>query len=160
LHFTSETDIFAVQPVFLISKLSRPCATIRKQADQVYNSNNNLGARPFAIGINCTNVHKLGNLIQIFEAASKKQSMALPRLIIYPDGASGLIYDTVTQKWVVATEASDSKDTDVSRHRGWHEELADIVREAHGRGVWEGILVGGCCKTTPAHIVKLRQSLE
>ena len=86
--------------------------------------------------------------------------MALPRLIIYPDGASGLIYDTATQKWVVATEASDSKGKDASRHRGWHEELADIVREVHGRGAWKGILVGGCCKTTPAHIVKLRQSLE
>jgi homocysteine S-methyltransferase len=96
----------------------------------------------------------------MFEAASKEQSLALPRLIIYPDGASGLIYDTVTQKWVVATEAFDSKDKGASRHRGWHEELADIVREAHGRGAWKGILVGGCCKTTPAHIAKLRQSLE
>ena len=105
-------------------------------------------------------MHKLGNLIQIFEAASKEQSLTLPHLVIYPDGASGLIYDTVTQKWVEATEASDSKDKDASRQRGWHEELADIVREVHGRGAWKGILVGGCCKTTPAHIVKLRQSLE
>ena len=95
----------------------------------------------------------------MFEAASKEQSLALPRLIIYPDGASGLIYDTVTQKWVVATEASGSRDKDALRQKSWHEELADIVREVHGRGVWKGILVGGCCKTTPAHIAKLRQSL-
>jgi homocysteine S-methyltransferase len=105
-------------------------------------------------------VHKLGNLIQIFEAASKEQSLTLPHLVIYPDGASGLFYDTVTQKWVVAaTEVSDSRDKDALRQRGWHEELADIVRGVHGRGAWEGVLVGGCCKTTPAHIVKLRQSL-
>jgi homocysteine S-methyltransferase len=96
----------------------------------------------------------------MFEAASKEQGIALPRLIIYPDGAPGLIYDTVVQKWVVATEASDSKDKDASRQRGWHGELADIVREVHGRGVWKGILVGGCCKTTPAHIARLRKSLE
>jgi homocysteine S-methyltransferase len=104
-------------------------------------------------------MHKLGNLIQKFEAASKEQSLTLPHLVIYPDGASGLIYDTVTQKWAVATEASDSKDKDASRQRDWHGELADIVRGVHSRGTWKGILVGGCCKTTPAHIAKLRQSL-
>jgi homocysteine S-methyltransferase len=142
------------------------CSDFEGKADRVYNgsnensNNDNFGARPFAIGINCTKVHKLNELIQTFEATSKERSLALPHLVIYPDGALGLIYDTVTQTWVAATETSDGEDKDASRRKGWHEELADIVREVHGRGAWKGILVGGCCKTTPAHIAKLRQSLE
>jgi homocysteine S-methyltransferase len=97
------------------------------------------------------------DLIQKFEFASKEQNISLPHLVIYPDGSSGLIYDTVTQKWV-AKERSENKDN--SARKDWHEEIAEIMRKVRDRGTWKGILVGGCCKTTPTHIAALRKSLE
>jgi homocysteine S-methyltransferase len=129
----------------------------RKQAYQICSSRDRPAARPFAIGINCTKVHKLSNLVQKFESAAKEQSLTLPRLVIYPDEASGLVYDSVTQKWA-PKEMSDKKDT--STLKNWHDEVAEIVLQVCNRGAWKGILVGGCCKTTPAHILELKKLLE
>jgi homocysteine S-methyltransferase len=105
---------------------------------------------PYAIGINCTKVHKISALIRKFEEAADGLGLALPRIVIYPDGAGGLIYDTALQKWV----------GDGSEDAPWDEQLFDIVKEVVGRGRWAGLIVGGCCKTTPGHIVKLRKRLD
>jgi homocysteine S-methyltransferase len=35
-----------------------------------------------------------------------------------------------------------------------------IVKRARNRGLWKEIFVGGCCKTTPDHISKLRKRID
>ena len=113
------------------------------------------GAIPYAIGINCTKVFKLRKLILQFEEAATKLSLqALPHLAIYPDGAQDLVYNTTTKQWVQSGDVAGA--TSVPP---WHEELASIVSEVQERGKWSGTLVGGCCKTRPEHIAKLRHSL-
>ena len=109
---------------------------------------------PFAIGINCTKVHKLHHLIIQFERAILDAGLAPPTLVLYPDGAGGQVYSTAQQKWL------DVDLTHQAAARPWHEHVAQSVREAQDRHIWRSIIVGGCCKTTPEHIARLRQSLE
>jgi homocysteine S-methyltransferase len=116
-------------------------STIKEVVDTMLDGENT----PFAIGINCTKVHKMAGLIRQFEDAA----IELPRLVIYPDGAGEQVYDTTTQKWV----------GDVGS-RSWEEEVFQIVKEVQDRGRWKGILVGGCCKTTPKHISRLKKRFE
>ena len=105
--------------------------------------------------MNCTKVSKLRDLILRFEeAATKLNLQGLPRLVIYPDGAQNLVYNTTTKQWVHSSGVKDATSTPL-----WHEEMASIVSEVQQRGKWSGILVGGCCKTRPEHIAKLRHIL-
>lgn len=105
---------------------------------------------PLAIGINCTKIHKVSGLIRKYETAARRLSLDLPRLVFYPDGAGRKVYDTTLQQWV--GDDSDSKP--------WHDQMFDLVREVKQRGAWKGIIVGGCCKTTPGHIRSLRNRLH
>jgi homocysteine S-methyltransferase len=105
---------------------------------------------PYAIGINCTKVHKIAILVRQFEEAAERLALTLPRLVIYPDGAGGLVYDTTRQEWV----------GDGPEETPWDEQVFDIVQEVTERGKWAGLIVGGCCKTTPGHIAKLRKKLD
>ncbi len=109
---------------------------------------------PFAIGINCTKIHKLQRLILNFERAILDACLSFPALVLYPDGAGGQVYDTQLQKWIDVDSAVQAAS------RPWYENVADIVRDVQGRHIWKSIIVGGCCKTTPLHIANLRQSLE
>jgi homocysteine S-methyltransferase len=112
-----------------------------------------LRPRPYAIGINCTKVQKISRLVRNFEDAYHKLGegyFTLPRLVIYPDGAGDRVYDTKTQKWV----------GDQSEGVPWDQQMFGLVKEIQQRGKWEGILVGGCCKTTPEHIAKLRMRMD
>ena len=112
---------------------------------------------PYAIGINCTKVHKLRDLIRRFEIGAEQSGLRLPRLVIYPDGASGLVYNTSTQQWLADTNAEGDRTSTLRRE--WHEEVGEIVRDVRERNLWQGILAGGCCKTTPSHIAELRKVL-
>ncbi|KAL2423338.1 hypothetical protein ABEF95_006704 [Exophiala dermatitidis] len=106
--------------------------------------------KPFAIGLNCTKIHKIPGLIRRFEEAAQSLSIKLPRLVIYPDGAGTKVYDTRLQQWV--GEDQDGKP--------WDQQIFEIVSDVQTRGVWDGVIVGGCCKTTPEHIQKLRKRLD
>ncbi|CAF9927378.1 MAG: hypothetical protein HETSPECPRED_006570 [Heterodermia speciosa] len=123
------------------------------------------GQKPWGIGINCTSITKLESLIVLFEAAvmasiqnSQAQASNLqqtwPWLVVYPDVAEGLVYNTVSQTWDAVEKPCGTKITS-----SWDEEVAMIVRRASERALWKGILVGGCCKTTPDHIARLRARL-
>lgn len=107
-----------------------------------------VGSRPWAIGMNCTKVEKISKLILEFEEVGERLGLKLPRLVIYPDGTNGLIYDTTVQKWI-----------GIENEGKWDEQVGEIVKEVVNRNKWEGIVVGGCCKTTPEHIMKLRSRL-
>lgn len=60
--------------------------------------------QPWGVGINCTKLHKLPDLVGKFEAAvstlvRKGTISAWPALVLYPDGTNGEVYNTTTQKW-------------------------------------------------------------
>ncbi|KAL8719319.1 MAG: hypothetical protein Q9225_003663 [Loekoesia sp. 1 TL-2023] len=116
--------------------------------------------RPWGIGINCTDIKKLDRLILKYEAAAQKvlgretSSEHWPWLVMYPDGAQGSVYNTETGEWEM-----DPKLKAQGPQIPWHEELTEIITKTAERGRWKGILVGGCCKTTPDSIRKLRLQL-
>lgn len=118
------------------------------------------GERPWGIGINCTDIKKLENLILQYESAAEQScrrnsvTQSWPWLVIYPDGAQGSVYNTETREWETNPELRAQGPQSL-----WHEKLAEIVTNTAERGLWKGILVGGCCKTTPEDIKKLRAKL-
>ena len=136
--------------------------TVGELAEAMIGGTQTGSQQPWGIGINCTSVTKLESLIVLFEAAvmnviqnspaqASNFQQTWPWLVIYPDGAEGLVYNTVSQTWD-AVESSCNRQITSS----WDEEVAMIVRRVSERSLWKGILVGGCCKTTPDHIARLR----
>ncbi len=107
---------------------------------------------PMAIGVNCTKVSKLRSLIQKFEIAAASMQIQLPHLVLYPDGANNMTYDTTTQLWVAAQSAAGA--------RSWEEDMFDAVHEVQKRDKWAGIIVGGCCKTRPQQIAQLSERIK
>ncbi|KAH9964417.1 Homocysteine S-methyltransferase [Russula compacta] len=62
-----------------------------------------------------------------------------PWLVLKPNG--GQTYDMDTHKWGWYGGSTPSQGDE------WVRELSDIVHAAAAKGIWGGILVGGCCKT-------------
>jgi len=67
-------------------------------------SKHDSAAMPFAVGINCTKIGKMPELLKQFEAAVKRMTEAgelnySPALVLYPDGTKGEIYNTTTHEW-------------------------------------------------------------
>ncbi|KAI1773889.1 Homocysteine S-methyltransferase [Hypoxylon cercidicola] len=61
---------------------------------------------PWGIGINCTKIAKIPELIRMYESAvsrlaSAGQLQEQPALVLYPDGTNGEVYDTTTKTWHV-----------------------------------------------------------
>ena len=116
---------------------------------------------PWGIGVNCTKVGKLRGLVREFEDAvgalveEGRAKCEWPWLVLYPDGAQGLVYNTSTHAW----EAKDG-DERVENKRTWDEEVFEILVEISKRRRWEGVLVGGCCKTSPEDIGNLRKRID
>lgn len=111
---------------------------------------------PTAIGLNCTRVGKVESIILEFEEAVAEMvqqgETEWPALVVYPDGTMGEVYNTTTKVWE-KQEGYESVGT-------WDETIFGIVKRAKTRGLWSGILVGGCCKTGPAEIAKLRKCID
>ncbi len=82
-----------------------------------------------AIGINCTAPHLIPSLLDGMRSATQKP------LAVYPN--SGEVYDPVSKTWHGTGEAGAF----AAASRLWH---------AHGAS-----LIGGCCRTTPAHIAQV-----
>lgn len=116
--------------------------------------------RPWGIGINCTKVSKLRNLLVKFETAVKillNDDEEWPALVLYPDGTKkGEYYDTTLKEWVVDGNAPEA----TLGEKAWYEELGDIVEETRNRAPWRAVVVGGCCRTGPAEIEGLRRCLH
>ncbi|MCJ1412252.1 hypothetical protein MMC19_006345 [Ptychographa xylographoides] len=111
----------------------------------------------WGIGINCTNLDKLDRLIQEFEDAVGELAKAetleeWPWLVVYPDGANGSVYNTSTKVWEAKGESHNEK--------AWDQRVIDIVKQTKTRGRWSGLLVGGCCKTMPDDIARLRKNID
>ncbi|PBP22896.1 homocysteine S-methyltransferase [Diplocarpon rosae] len=114
-------------------------------------------AVPWGIGVNCTKVGKVEGLILEFEKEVQLlisgREAEWPSLVIYPDGTDGEIYNTVTKEWVKGPAGRESE-------TAWDETIFGIVERARERGRWRSILVGGCCKTTPKDIERLRRRID
>ncbi|TGO09169.1 hypothetical protein BTUL_0176g00020 [Botrytis tulipae] len=114
---------------------------------------------PFGIGLNCTKVGKVESLIVEFEQEvkaliGKGDISEWPSLVVYPDGTiKGEVYNTSTKVWEIR-EPPGKEDLQ------WDEAVLEIVRRARDRGLWKDIIVGGCCKTTPREIGKLRERID
>ncbi|KAH7363877.1 Homocysteine S-methyltransferase [Rhexocercosporidium sp. MPI-PUGE-AT-0058] len=112
---------------------------------------------PMGVGINCTKVGKLEALILEFERGIgelvERGEAEWPALVIYPDGTDGEVYNTATKEWV-KSEVGNSSGV------SWDETVFGIVDRARKRRFWKCIIVGGCCKTTPDDISKLRRRID
>ena len=87
-----------------------------------------------AIGINCTPPRHITGLIRAIRAATHKP------IIIYPN--SGETYDAANNRWL--GEAVPA-------------EFGTLCREWRKEGA---ALLGGCCRTTPAHIQQIRDRFK
>ncbi|KAJ7678688.1 Homocysteine S-methyltransferase [Mycena rosella] len=100
---------------------------------------------PSALGINCTAMDAIPRVLAEMEAAVlefRAPEQDRPWLVIYPNG--GDVYDPVSQTWVVQDKRSV-----------WAEQLTELVAETQSRGVWAGVVAGGCCRTGPEDIALL-----
>jgi homocysteine S-methyltransferase len=87
-----------------------------------------------AIGINCTAPHLVSSLIDRIRSATAKP------IVVYPN--SGEQWDANARSWVGPSELAS---------------YGVLAHEWHARGArW----VGGCCRTTPAHIAQVRAALK
>ncbi|KAI4869161.1 Homocysteine S-methyltransferase [Hypoxylon rubiginosum] len=113
---------------------------------------------PWGIGINCTKITKIPELIRMYESAISRLASAgqlkeQPTLVLYPDGTNGEVYDTTTKTWHAPARQQASMSS-------WEHQLADAVTHARGQHCWRQILVGGCCKANHGDIIKLRAILS
>jgi homocysteine S-methyltransferase len=113
---------------------------------------------PWGIGINCTKVDKLDQLLHLFEqtvsAMIKEGKISeWPALVLYPDGTNGEVYNTTTQKWEIPDGAEGQ------RRSSWESQLEEVVKATEERGKWPAVLVGGCCRAGSEDIKKLRDRL-
>lgn len=105
---------------------------------------------PAGIGINCTQLVDLDAVVMHLRS-SLGSSFQKPFLVLYPNG--GDTYDISSRTW--AGEATSDETT-----YAWANRLADIAKREHMSGRWSGVLVGGCCKAGPKHILALRRALS
>ncbi|KAF9241808.1 Homocysteine S-methyltransferase [Melanogaster broomeanus] len=94
-------------------------------------------ATPGGIGINCTAVEYLPELLDLFKQACGQtigEGIEWPWLVIKPNGGGG-------------------------PEKGWADRMATCIGDALGQG-WGGIIVGGCCKAGPDDIGCLASKLH
>lgn len=131
---------------------------------------------PCGVGVNCTEPKYLPKVIkemsETLRSLDFKRSCAtsLPWLVVYPNG--GTQYDVIHRTWL--DQSSSPADT-------WADEVLQAIgtgmasglrvpskeegdlrppEEAELRVPWAGILIGGCCKASPAHIAALANRLH
>ncbi|KAI9455192.1 Homocysteine S-methyltransferase [Russula earlei] len=114
-------------------------------------------AVPDAFGINCTAVTHVAGAVAaandaLAEMGASCSSGAKPWLVLKPNG--GQTYDMDTRKW--GWYGGEGR----SQGEEWARKLGDIVRTATSKGVWGGVLVGGCCKTGEEELRILSRVLQ
>ncbi|KAI9376438.1 Homocysteine S-methyltransferase [Aspergillus egyptiacus] len=119
--------------------------------------------RPWGIGLNCTRIDHVGGIVSIMRDELHRlseqngfidewaSSSGKPWLVLYPDGTKGEKYDPDTKVWV--TRGTDSV------KQPWDESFWDVV-QCQSQGDWDGIIIGGCCRTGPADIATLRRRID
>jgi len=107
------------------------------------------GRRPNGIGINCTNPAYIPTLINTFNTTLRSlHTKPETWFVLYPDG--GQVYDPISRTW--SKEKLTPKE--------WTERIMSDVKSVDDSGLWAGIIVGGCCKTSPEEIAELRKAVD
>ena len=115
-------------------------------------------AVPDAFGINCTAVAHVARTIAAMTVdlgetgASYHVGGRMPWLVLKPN--VGHTYDMNTRKWGWHGGELSSQGEE------WARQLGDIVRTEADKGVWGGILVGGCCKAGDVELRALAKVLD
>lgn len=120
---------------------------------------------PTGLGINCTKMRYLPSIVDEYTQAlanipssSGEQERIL---VLYPDG--GLVYDPVTKTWhqdgnaIISSNRQDAGEKTGDPAQIWASQLMEIARNAlsNEKKVWDGIILGGCCKASPVYIAEL-----
>ena len=135
--------------------------------------------RPTGLGVNCTKLRYLQDLVHGYEIALRAATAgspaetnleeAAPWLVLYPDG--GLTYDVHTRTWhadgqAVGPDTASSEQSLAEQStpaQAWARQLVNIGRSAmkatdsNGRNIWSKLVLGGCCKASPEYIAELSQ---
>jgi homocysteine S-methyltransferase len=112
---------------------------------------------PTGIAVNCTRSEFLADIVRDMEAALASTSPGTAGsaqklwLVLYPNG--GEVYDPATQTW-------SGKDASGSGADGWATGLAEMTKEILERGMWDGVIIGGCCKVGMEEIRSLAKVLS
>ncbi len=116
-------------------------------------------AVPDAFGINCTGMAHTADAVAAMSDALAETSAARssvggigPWLVLKPNG--GQTFDMETRKW--GWYGGESR----LQGDKWAKQLSDIVRSAAAKGVWGGILVGGCCKAGEEELRLLSKAIQ
>lgn len=123
-------------------------ATTRKLVRELFGHDDRALPIPNAIGINCTSVENVREIVDVL-ASSVKQPSALdakPWLALYPNGGD---WDRAAHSWALDKGAGD-----------WVKKVVNVVREQTETDVWGGLMVGGCCKIGPQDIAALATAVE
>lgn len=91
-------------------------------------------AQIVAVGVNCTAPRHLAGLVKIARAESRKP------IVVYPNSGEG--WDVTSKSWTAAEKKQESLG---SSCRLWHDLGARLI--------------GGCCRTGPEDVRKIRQEL-
>ncbi|KAG6830162.1 hypothetical protein H0H92_001891 [Tricholoma furcatifolium] len=108
---------------------------------------------PTGIGINCTAPEFIYDLSTEFTGSVEQLQVSTsyhPWLVLYPDG--GDVFDAATRSWMVAS--ADKKDA----------EAVSLKKAVHAaeqcRGIWDGVVVGGCCRTGPDFVERVARQFS
>jgi homocysteine S-methyltransferase len=111
-------------------------------------------AVPDAFGINCTAMVDVASAVAATGdalAEMRTSGGGQPWLVLKPNG--GQTYDMDTRKWGWSGGEARLQGDD------WARQLGDVVRSASAKGVWGGILAGGCCEAGEEELRLLSKAL-
>lgn len=121
--------------------------------------------RPWGIGLNCTRIGNVERIVRVMEdelallvreegftdewAATRS---GRPWLVLYPDGTRGERYDPATKQWVKREGEEPAQP--------WEDVFCEVVEGIkRRRNAWEGLVLGGCCRTGPREIAALARKV-
>ncbi|KAI0268013.1 Homocysteine S-methyltransferase [Russula aff. rugulosa BPL654] len=110
-------------------------------------------AVPDAFGMNCTAMAHVASAVTAVSDALAETSVARSSVgVLKPNG--GQTYDMDTLKW--GWHGGETR----LQGDNWAKQLGDIVYSAVAKGVWGGILAGGCCKAGEEELRLLSKALQ
>lgn len=110
---------------------------------------------PTGVGVNCTSMDYIPAIAtEMTQAVADfcDQRKSARWLILYPNG--GDIYDSISRTWLI--QEQDKKQEWAPRFR----KIVDALGRSGAIGkIWDGVVVGGCCRTGPDEIHALTREI-
>ena len=134
--------------------------------DAIVRSLASMPDRPDGIGINCTKMRYLSDIVMEMTQAlsdTSRETAYRPLLALYPDG--GLVYDTTSRTWS-APHKGVASDLVQDAAQVWADQLLQVGHSAQAgsttdaKSPWSRLLLGGCCKAGPDYIEALSRTAK